>query len=248
MTYLNACRLTSGRTFKVIINNMETGYFMDRYIDLNEVSDGKLYTSNDLVKAGCSDCQGCSACCRDMADTIVLDPFDIYCLTKGLHKSAADLLYHQIDLGVVDGAVLPHIKAVDSTSRCPFLNGSGRCSIHSFRPGFCRLFPLGRFYENRSFSYFLQTKECRKQNRTKVKVRKWIGLADFERYETFIRDWHYFLKDLQKPLTEGDPQWAKQVNMVILKEFYLSPYDVSQDFYAQFYHRLEGVKASLESI
>ena len=47
---------------------------MDRYIDLNEVSDGKLYTSNDLVKAGCNDCQGCSACCESMADTIILDP------------------------------------------------------------------------------------------------------------------------------------------------------------------------------
>ena len=52
---------------------------MDRYIDLNEVSDGKLYTSNDLVKAGCNDCQGCSACCESMADTIILDPFDIFC-------------------------------------------------------------------------------------------------------------------------------------------------------------------------
>ena len=137
---------------------------MDRYIDLNEVSDGKLYTSNDLVKAGCSDCQGCSACCESMADTIILDPFDIYCLTKGLQTPAAGLLYHQIDLGVVDGVILPHIKMAGNTNCCPFLNESGRCSIHSFRPGFCRLFPLGRFYENRSFSYFLQTKECKKPN------------------------------------------------------------------------------------
>ena len=118
---------------------------MDRYIDLNEVSDGKLYTSNDLVKAGCGDCQGCSACCESMADTIILDPFDIYCLTKGLQTPAAGLLYHQIDLGVVDGVILPHIKMAGNTNCCPFLNESGRCSIHSFRPGFCRLFPLGRF-------------------------------------------------------------------------------------------------------
>ena len=45
---------------------------MNRYIDLNEVSDGKLYTANDLVKAGCGDCAGCSACCESMADTIIL--------------------------------------------------------------------------------------------------------------------------------------------------------------------------------
>lgn len=215
---------------------------MDRYIDLNEVSDGKLYTSDDLVKAGCGDCQGCSACCESMADTIILDPYDIFCLTKGLHILAANLLYHQIDLGVVDGVILPHIKMADSTNRCPFLSEAGRCSIHSFRPGFCRLFPLGRFYENRSFSYFLQTKECKKKNRTKVKVRKWIGITDFEHYETFIKDWHYFLKDLQKPLAEGDSQWAKKVNVVILREFFLTPYDVSLEFYPQFYERLHRIQ------
>lgn len=215
---------------------------MDRCIDLNEISDGKLYTSNDLVKAGCGDCHGCSACCENMADTIILDPFDICCLAKGLKTSAADLLYRQIDLGVVDGVILPHIKMVGSTNRCPFLSETGRCTIHSFRPGFCRLFPLGRFYENRSFSYFLQTKECKKPNRTKVKVRKWIGIPDFERYETFICDWHYFLKDLQKPLIEGDMEWAKKVNITILREFFLTPYDPDQEFYPQFYKRLKSME------
>lgn len=218
---------------------------MERYIDLNEVSDGNLYASNDLVKAGCGDCQGCSACCESMADTIILDPFDICLLTKGLHTSAAGLLYHQIELGVVDGVILPHIKMADAANRCPFLNESGRCSIYGFRPGFCRLFPLGRFYENRSFSYFLQTQECKKPNRTKVKVRKWIGIPDFERYETFIGDWHYFLKDLQKLMTENVPERAKNVNVRILKEFFLTPYDVNQDFYSQFYERFENVKLTI---
>lgn len=212
---------------------------MDRYIDLNEVSDGKLYTANDLVKAGCGDCQGCSACCESMADTIILDPYDICCITNGLHVPAVSLLYHQIDLGVVDGVILPHIKMAGSANRCPFLTGEGRCSIHSFRPGFCRLFPLGRFYENRTFSYFLQTKECKKTNRTKVKIRKWIGVTDFERYETFITNWHYFLKDLQKPLTEGDRDLAKRVNIEILQRFFLTPYKADTDFYSQFYERLE---------
>ena len=36
---------------------------MERNIDMKEVSDGKLYTSNDMVKADCGGCEGCSACC-----------------------------------------------------------------------------------------------------------------------------------------------------------------------------------------
>ena len=37
---------------------------MERRIDLAEISDGKRYGSEDMVKAGCADCQGWSAACR----------------------------------------------------------------------------------------------------------------------------------------------------------------------------------------
>ena len=47
---------------------------MERNIDMKEVSDGRLYTSNDLVKADCGGCEGCSACCQGMGESIVLDP------------------------------------------------------------------------------------------------------------------------------------------------------------------------------
>ena len=55
---------------------------MKRNIDLNEISDGRLYSSGDMVKADCHDCAGCSACCRGMGDSIKLDPMDIWRLKK----------------------------------------------------------------------------------------------------------------------------------------------------------------------
>ena len=33
---------------------------MEREIDLKKISDGKLYTNKDMVKAGCGECKGCS--------------------------------------------------------------------------------------------------------------------------------------------------------------------------------------------
>ena len=130
---------------------------MKRYVSLEEISDGHLYTSEDLVKAGCGDCKGCSNCCRSMADTIILDPLDAFRLTKGLSCTFETLLAGRLELGVVDGIILPHMKMSGAPACCSFLNEEGRCTIHSIRPGFCRLFPLGRYYENRSFRYFLQT-------------------------------------------------------------------------------------------
>ena len=37
---------------------------MKREVDLNEISDGRLYSSGDMVKVDCHDCEGCSACCQ----------------------------------------------------------------------------------------------------------------------------------------------------------------------------------------
>ncbi len=61
---------------------------MLRDIDLNEISDGRLYTANDMVKADCMGCQGCASCCQGMGDSIVLDPYDMYRLCMGLKNHA----------------------------------------------------------------------------------------------------------------------------------------------------------------
>ncbi|MDD3252185.1 MAG: YkgJ family cysteine cluster protein [Lachnospiraceae bacterium] len=208
---------------------------MIRTVSMDEISDGKLYGLNDMVKAGCEDCKGCSACCHGMGTSIVLDPYDLYRLMLGTSMTAQQLLGTHLELNVVDGIIQPNLKMAGDEECCTFLDGAGRCSIHAYRPGICRLFPLGRYYEDGSFRYFLQVHECRKENRTKVKVRKWIDTPDAARYETFIRDWHYFLKDLQAKTT---PQNAKEISMDVLTRFYFTPYQPDQDFYEQFQARL----------
>lgn len=212
---------------------------MLRDIDLNEISDGRLYTANDMVKADCMGCQGCSSCCQDMGDSIVLDPYDMYRLCTGLKTAPAALLSSSLELGVVDGLILPHLKMNGTTDSCMYLNKDGRCSIHPFRPGFCRLFPLGRYYENDSFSYFLQTHECPKPGKAKIKVRKWIDELDFSRHEKFVSDWHYYLKPLQNyAMTSEDSEKIKTLSIQILQTFYLLPYIEDVDFNEQFYQRL----------
>ena len=107
---------------------------MKRYVNLEDISDGRLYTANDMVKADCGNCAGCSACCQSMADTIILDPLDVFRLTSNLNCSFEALLAGRIELGVVDGLILPHMKMSGNPNRCSFLNEEGRCSIHAFRP------------------------------------------------------------------------------------------------------------------
>ncbi len=209
---------------------------MKRNIDLKEISDGRLYGSNDLVKADCGDCRGCFACCCGMGNSIILDPLDVHRLTTGLNQSFEALLASYLELNVVDGIILPNLKMQGSRECCAFLNEAGRCTIHAIRPGICRLFPLGRYYENGSFRYFLQTHECKKANRTKVKVKKWIDTLELGKYETFVNRWHYYLKDMET-LIEKQPEKAKEIDLQILQRFYLTPY--GDDFYTEFEQRMQ---------
>ena len=64
---------------------------MRREQTLEEISDGKLYDSNDMVKADCHDCEGCCDCCQGMGDSVILDPYDVHRLSVGLKKPVEQL-------------------------------------------------------------------------------------------------------------------------------------------------------------
>lgn len=220
---------------------------MKRNVTLEEISDGNLYEANDMVKADCQDCKGCSDCCQGMGDTVILDPLDVHRLCAGLKKLPEELLGSVLELGVTDGNILPHLAMKGTEERCVFLNTEGRCSIHDIRPGFCRLFPLGRYYTEDGFKYILQIHECKKKNRSKIKVKKWLNTPDLKQYEKFVLDWHNFLLDVQEVFYETeDETLVKNLNMYVLSRFYYTPYKEDEDFYPQFYVRLEEAKKLLD--
>lgn len=219
---------------------------MKRDVTLEEISDGRLYGRNDMVKADCRGCKGCSECCQGMGESIILDPLDISRLTWNLGLSFEQLLAEEkLELHVVDGVILPNLKMAGSLERCVFLNPDGRCGIHPFRPGICRLFPLGRFYEDRDFQYFLQIHECPHPSRTKVKVRKWIDTPDIKQYDSFIKAWHYFLSDLEAGMEQSSEEEIREWNLYVLKHFYQTPFEKETDFYQEFQDRLRAAKVHL---
>lgn len=223
---------------------------MKRNVSLDEISDGRLYGGNDMVRADCHGCQGCFQCCTGMGASVILDPYDVYRLQLGTGMMLSQLLAEEyVELNVVDGIILPNLRMAGPGERCAFLSGEGRCSIHASRPGICRLFPLGRYYENGDFRYFLQTGECREGSRSKVKVSKWIDTPDQGQYHDFVCRWHYFLNDLEEQVAGvEDSETAKQLNLLLLRSFYLTPYSAEQDFYEQFQARMEGQERVLLSM
>ena len=217
---------------------------MKRDVDILDISDGRFYRENDMVKADCGGCVGCSMCCRDMVDTIVLDPLDVWHLTNRLGLPFEEMLDKQLMLDVFDGLILPRLKESRETEGCPFLDGDGRCSVHADRPGFCRIFPLGRYYENGDFTYILQVKECPRP-KTKIKVKKWIDIPDMDKNRKFINQWHGLQKEMQDRLAQCEEVLQKNLTLQFLKIFYLTPY-TKDDFYAQFESRYRTIRSILQ--
>lgn len=173
---------------------------MLRYEDIDDISDGKRYKDSDKAPIGTHGCQGCSKCCEsDMGTTIVLTPYDVFELSRGTGKSFDDMLVDfSIQLSMIDGVVLPHLKMDEG---CKFLQ-DGRCSVHQYRPGICRLFPLGRIYEDKGFNYFIQVHECPVKEKEEVVISDWLGIDDLEQNSSFINKWHRFIHFEQKKISE----------------------------------------------
>lgn len=208
--------------------------------------DARLYDSNDMVKIGCNDCNGCFSCCQGMGESIVLDPYDIWQLETHLNCTFTALMQEKVELHVTDGLILPNLKMQGALECCGFLNKGGRCVIHPFRPGLCRLFPLGRNYENHKLQYFILEDACPNGN-MKVKVKKWLDISNNRSYEKFLIKWHDLRKELMKQIADrqteesDSPESAammKTVNMNMLHIFYEKQY-APEDFYGQFEERME---------
>ena len=215
---------------------------MERFVDIEQISDGKSYTVNDMVKIGCNDCEGCSACCHDMGGLITLDPLDVANLCEATGMSFDELSAGgHIDLIVDEGVIIPALKMDEKRNACTFLNDKGRCAVHQSRPGICRLFPMGRLYEDNTHTYFLQKDECGATLKTKVKLKAWIGISNISVYEKYVDAWHYFVKEVKESIAGMDEETVKKIDMFLLHQFYITPY--SENFYGDFYSRLEKCRS-----
>ena len=193
-----------------------------------------------MAKLGCGECNGCSDCCRGMGQSIVLDPYDMYQLQRATKQNFAQLMQEKIELHVEDGLILPALKMQGDTDACGFLSKEGRCSIHDDRPGLCRLFPLGRNYDEEGLRYFLLEDACKIANRTKIKIKKWLGVSALPQYEKFLIEWHDLRKNIQEEMSKRQSDaYMQSTNVQMLEIFYKKPYDMEEDFYMQFGKRRE---------
>ena len=181
-----------------------------------------------------------------VGELVVLTPFDIYEMVNYLGVEFDELLGDKIELRQNNKILLPYLKMQDKDKRCSFLNKENRCMIHSKRPNICRLFPLGRAYQDDDFKYFLQVGNCPKEDLKDVKVKSWIGIENYDENKRFILEWYKFIKALTFRLKfVRDEEEIKAINKTLLEGCYRIKIKEDEDFYSVFLKDLPNIKNSL---
>ena len=108
---------------------------MRREVSLEEISDGRLYELNDMVKADWQDCAGCHDCCEGMGDSVVLDPIFLrtaYCSASDPgsvgYVRAIRIIPSLIDADMLKlmtcCSVLSRLSVIEASSRLVLLTAS----------------------------------------------------------------------------------------------------------------------------
>jgi len=97
---------------------------------------------DDPVQLSCG-VNGCMSNCCTKSAPIVLNPYEISLICRESRMSYEDLL----DIVDTDRAKGFPLVMLPRDPTCRFWTGKG-CRIHGSRPLACRLFPLGRVFEN----------------------------------------------------------------------------------------------------
>ncbi len=218
---------------------------MRKQASLENISDGKLYDINSMVKADARGCHACSACCHDVGDLVELSPMDVDRLMKAKQFSFDQLIGSYISLGKVGKLQIPFLKMTGPEKACSFLDG-GFCQVHDMRPDICRLFPLGRVYHNEDYKYFLQVDACVKSKLGKIKVKRWLGYDRYLDHKAFILSWHQVMKAMEFRLKFiYDEKQLNEIDKIFLDGFYRRDHRYSDDFYEDYNIRIGIVKEEL---
>ena len=177
---------------------------------------------------------------------MILNPYDVWQLERNLHKSFSELINDRLELGVSEGMILPNLKMAGQQELCGFLDKNGRCSIHSFRPDICRLFPLGRQYGEKEIAYIFLEHACPKPNKTKIKIKKWLGIPEIEKHEAFLLCWHGIQKKVQNMAQKEEEDTVRELNMYVLQLFFVESY--AEEFYEEFEKRAVMLGKLLEKL
>lgn len=195
-------------------------------------------------------CTMCGDCCRNRED-ILLNPQDLFQLAKGLQIRPQDVVekYCEYYIGSQSRMPIVRLKSLGTDKHCVFLENN-QCSVQSFKPTVCAMFPLGRFYslktdENNAdegeFGYMLMDAPCGDKREIHT-VREWLGKYNIPIDDEFYKRWVEVIGKLSVKLAEIEKKVSEAAMnnkwLAVFLALYLH-YDIKKEFLPQFIQNAE---------
>ena len=181
-------------------------------------------------------CRACGACCKNVRDSIVLEPLDAYRIVQDKQKSgctdsADDILWNMAELKELSpGFHVFVLRTVNGSGICGMLRDD-RCAIYSVRPHTCRLYPFTAepCPEEHRIKWYLCTEQSHHFGTGSVTAREWQRKNMSDEDEAFWFDECRILPELGKLLRSVPENNFQRAEQLIVAYRYLA-YDFDQPF------------------
>ena len=194
-------------------------------------------------------CRLCGGCCRYVKDSVMLEPVDVYWLTRHLREQGEpvsgieDVLENYAHASWLENRLpIFLLNTVGTMDVCVFLK-EGRCSVYEARPHVCRVYPfsVAPGERGRNFRYFLCMEKPHHFTDGMVTVKNWLS-------ENFVRETKEALKAdydalpilSRNILAMGEEEFQSQLFQFLYYRYY--NYELDKPFLPQFLSNLEQLK------
>ena len=201
-------------------------------------------------------CKQCAACCKNVRNSISLEPLDAYNIIREYRKrgctdDALDILSRIATvMRVAEGVNFDVfvLNTIDDTGVCCMLKDN-RCSINEARPRTCKIYPftVDPCESERRLKWFICTEQEHHFGEGIVTARDWQRRNVSKEEEEFLYEECRVLSKIGKLLENITEENQKKAAELSLALRYIA-YDFDQPFLPQFKNNMDFLQAHLRQL
>ena len=215
---------------------------------MNEPHDIRPVGMRERVPFQCSRCGGC---CRNVRDSVMLEPYDAYRLTKHLCRDAPEVTIEDVLLRYSEMKPLSRgynvfvLKTVNDSGICLFLQNN-KCSVYTARPRTCRIYPFSVAPADGGIrlQWFLCTERAEHFGEGHITPREWQRKYLPREEESILLAEFEAVREIGKLMRRVPEQRLVRAAAHVLL-FSYDLYDLDQPFLPQYISNMEELKHQL---